>query len=131
MILLDTHVLVWWLTDGAKISRAAKLAIGRAAKESVVIASAISVLEITTAARRGRLQFSIPVDQWLADAGHLPELRFEPVSADIARLAGSFGEEMHGDPADRIIAATALHLGCPLVTADDKLRACPAVRTLW
>lgn len=131
MILLDTHALVWWLTDGARVSRAAKLAITKAAKEKAVAVSAISVLEIVTAVRRGRLQFSMPVDQWLADARRLPELRFEPVSADIAQLAGGFGEEMHGDPADRIIAATALHLGCPLVTADEKLRAHPAIKTLW
>lgn len=131
MILLDTHVLVWWLTDGARISRPAKQAIARAAKDGAITASAISVLEIVTAARRGRLQFSMPADQWLADARRLPELRFEPVSADIAQLAGSFGEEMHGDPADRIIAATALHLGCPLATADEKLRAHPAIKTLW
>jgi len=131
LIVLDTHTLIWWLTGGASLSRAAKLAIAKAAKENQVVASAISVLEIVTAVRRGRLQFTAPLEQWLADARRLPELRFEPVSAEIAQLAGSFGEEMHGDPADRIIAATAIILNAALVTADGKLRAGRAVKTIW
>lgn len=131
MIVLDTHVLIWWLTGGTSLSRAAKLAVAKAAKQSQVVASAISVLEIVTAVRRGRLEFSSPVEQWLADVRRLPELRFEPVSAEIAHLAGSFGEDMHGDPADRIIAATAIMLNAALVTADGKLRASRAVKTIW
>ena len=131
LIVLDTHALIWWLTGGASLSRAAKLAIAKAAKENQVVASAISVLEIVTAVRRGRLQFTAPLEQWLADARRLPELRFEPVSAEIAQHAGSFGEEMHGDPADRIIAATAIILNAALVTADGKLRASRAVKTIW
>ncbi|MEK7737345.1 MAG: type II toxin-antitoxin system VapC family toxin, partial [Pseudomonadota bacterium] len=92
LIVLDTHTLIWWLTGGASLSRAAKLSIAKAAKENQVVASAISVLEIVTAVRRGRLQFTAPLEQWLADARRLPELRFEPVSAEIAQHAGSFGE---------------------------------------
>lgn len=131
MIVVDTHVLIWWLAGTKDISRAAKQAIAKAVKDKSIVASAISVLEIVTAVRRGRLQFSTPVEQWLADARTLPELRFEPVSAEIAQQAGSFGREMHGDPADRIIAATAIQLRCPLVTADEKLLACSVPRTIW
>ena len=131
LIVLDTHALIWWLTGSTPLSRAAKLAVAKAVKENQVVASAISVLEIVTAHRRGRLQFTVPLEQWLADARRLPELRFEPVSAEIAQLAGSFGEDMHGDPADRIIAATAIMLHVALVTADGKLRASRAVKTIW
>lgn len=131
MIVLDTHVLVWWLSGASLLSPAASQAIAEAVAGDRVAASTISVLEIATAVRRGRLQLSVPVGQWLADAGSLPELRFEPVSAEIAHLAGSLGEEMHGDPADRLIAATARVLGAPLVTADEKLRANGVVQTVW
>lgn len=131
MIVLDTHVLVWWLAQSAELSGPAKRAIGRHAGDGRVVASAISVLEIVTAARRGRLQFAVPVDQWLADMRALPELRLEPVSADIAALAGGLPEPMHGDPADRMIAATATVLGAPLVTADGRLRSLPGLRTIW
>jgi len=129
LIVLDTHVLVWWLTGSAPLSRAAKLAVAKAADQ--IVASAISVLEIVTAHRRDRLKFTVPLEQWLADARRLPELRFEPVTAEIAQLAGSFGEDMHGDPADRIIAATAIILNASLITADRKLRANRALKTIW
>ncbi|SBT09343.1 Ribonuclease VapC [Candidatus Accumulibacter aalborgensis] len=131
VIVLDTHALVWWLTGGSALSHAAKQAIAEAAQEAPVVVSAISILEIVTAVRRGRLQFARLVERWLADAHLLPELCFAPVSAEIAQLAGSLGQELHGDPADRIIAATAIILGCSLVTADEKLRTCRALTTVW
>ena len=114
MIVLDTHALIWWLTGSTPLSRAAKRAVAKATNQ--VVALAISVLEIVTAHRRGRLKFTVPLEHWLADARRLPELHFEPVSAEIAQLAGSLGEDMHGDPADRIIAATAIILNASLVT---------------
>lgn len=131
MIVLDTHVLVWWLTQARELSTVAKRAIGKHAANGAVVASTISVLEMVTAVRRGRLQLTMPIEQWLADVRSIPELRLEPVSADIAAVAGGLGEPMHGDPADRIIAATATVLGATLVTADERLRSVPALRTLW
>jgi PIN domain nuclease of toxin-antitoxin system len=89
------------------------------------------VLEVVAAARRGRLGFAVPAETWLVDSRRLPELHYEPVSTEIVQLAGSFGDGMHGDPADRIIAATATLLGVPLVTADTKLRVFPTLDTVW
>jgi len=89
------------------------------------------VLEIATAVRRGRLALGVPLDPWLADLYALPELQFVPVSAAIAQLAGGFDDSMPSDPADRIIAATALTLGANIVTADGRLHDCPHVSTLW
>lgn len=131
LIVLDTHVLVWWLTQAPGLSTAAKRAISKHTAAGEIVASTISVLEVATAVRRGRLQFSVPVDQWLADACSIPELRFEPVSAEIANLAGSLSEPMHGDPADRVIAATTVVLGATLVTGDPRLRGLPSLRTIW
>jgi len=131
LIVLDTHVLVWWLTQAPGLSTVAKRAIGKHAAGGEIVASTISVLEIATAVRRGRMQLTVPVEQWLADVRNIPELRLEPVSANIAALAGSLPEPMRGDPADRIIAATATVLGAALVTADDRLRSLPALRTIW
>jgi PIN domain nuclease of toxin-antitoxin system len=73
----------------------------------------------------------VPAEQWFADMGQIPELRVEPVSGQIAALAGSLPDPMHGDPADRIIAATATICGLPLVTADVSLRSVPGLRTIW
>jgi len=131
VIVLDTHVLVWWVSGSGRLSVRAKRAIDQGLRRSPAIASTISVLEIVTAVRRGRLELGSPLDQWLADLRALPELQFQPVSGEIAELAGSFDDATPGDPADRIIVATALTLRAKLVTADERLRGSPRVLTVW
>jgi PIN domain nuclease of toxin-antitoxin system len=131
VIVLDTHVLVWWVSDPAKLSARAKRAIGGALRRGPVAASAISVFEIATAVRRGRLLLSVPAEQWLADLRLLPELHVEPVTAEIAQAAGTLDDTMPGDPADRIIAATAMAFEAKLITADGRLRDAPGLQVLW
>lgn len=131
MILLDTHALVWWVADASRLSARAKRAIRSALRDGPMAASAISLFEIATAIRRGRLVLATSAELWMADIRALPELRVEPVSAEIAQVAGSFGETVPGDPADRIIAATAIALGLTLVTADDRLRRAPGLKAVW
>ncbi len=131
MIVLDTHALVWWVSGSGRLSARAKRALNEALREGPAFASTISVLEIATAVRRGRLVLASPLGEWLADLRTLPELRFEPVSVEIAELAGSFGDSTPGDPADRVIVATARTLGAKLVTADEALRASPQVPAVW
>ena len=131
MIVIDTHVLVWWLTRAPGLSRKAERTLAAHGDPGQIVVSAISLLEIATAVRRGRLELTIPLDQWLADINSLPEIRIEPVSADIAALAGSLAEPMHGDPADRLIVSTAFTLGVPLVTGDKKLQEYRGVKTIW
>jgi len=130
-ILLDTHALIWWVASPRELSARASRAIRTAAAQHALIASAISVFEITTACRRGRLQFTVPVDTWLDALQSLPELRIEPVTDRIARMAGTFDDAAPGDPADRIIAATAMTCRARLVSADQRLRKWKQVRTVW
>jgi PIN domain nuclease of toxin-antitoxin system len=131
VILLDTHALVWWVSDSAKLSAPARRAIAGALRRGPLVASAISVFEIATAARRGRLALAVPAAQWIKDLLSLQELRIEPVTAAIAGLAGELADPMPGDPADRIIAATAALLQLRLVTADDRLQRSLKVRAVW
>jgi PIN domain nuclease of toxin-antitoxin system len=131
VIVLDTHALVWWVSGSDRLSARAGRAIDQALRSGPAVAAAISVLEIATAVRRARLALGAPLEQWLADLCALPELRFEPLSVDIARLAGSFDDPTPGDPADRIIVATARLLGAKLVTADQALRESPHVDPVW
>lgn len=131
MIVLDTHVLIWWLDDPSKLSTRARRAIRRSAADGSVIVSAISLFEISTLLRRGRLQLAVEGRQWFAALTSLPELRIEPVTADIAWLGGADDDHLPGDPADRIIAATAHALSCKLVTADRKLRSAGFVEVVW
>jgi PIN domain nuclease of toxin-antitoxin system len=131
LIVLDTHVLIWWVAGAERLSARAKRVIDRRLRQGPVVASAITVLEIATAVRRRRLELGSPLDQWLADLRALPELRFEPVSVEVARLAGSFDDTISRDPADRIILATAQALGAKLVTADERLHASAQVGVVW
>lgn len=131
VIVLDTHALVWWVSDASRLSIRARRAIDQASHGNPATVSAISVLEIVTAVRRGRLELASPLDQWLADVRALPELQFQPVSSEIAELAGSFDESTPGDSADRIIVATALASCAKLVTADKRLRQSALVATVW
>jgi PIN domain nuclease of toxin-antitoxin system len=131
VIVLDTHALVWWVSGDKAISTRARGRIRKALQAGPLLASAISIMEIATAVRRGRLLLRDPFEQWLRDIRALPEVRFEPISVDIARHAGLMGEAVSGDPADRIIAATAIVLQAKLVTADKGLAAIPGLETVW
>ena len=131
MIVLDTHALLWWVSGSARLSVRARREVAKALRLGPVAASAISLFEIATAVRRGRLDLGLPVPEWFAELQRIAELRIEPVGAHIARLAGDFPKSVPGDPADRIIAATALALQAKLVTADAKLRGLPQLESVW
>jgi PIN domain nuclease of toxin-antitoxin system len=131
VIVLDTHALVWWLAQSPKLSARARRAINAAQRRGPVVASAISIFEIATLVRRGRLQLGVSMEQWLGAARALPELRIVPVTDEIAQLAGGFAEPMHGDSADRMIASTAIMLGAKLVTADERLGGFPGLAAVW
>jgi PIN domain nuclease of toxin-antitoxin system len=131
VIVLDTHALVWWVAGSPQLSRRALGVIGKSLKAGPVVASAISVFEIATGVRRGRIKLGCALDQWLADLSGLAEVRFEAVGIEIARRAGSFPDSTLGDPSDRIIAATAIEFGGKLVTADRRLAAIPGLEVVW
>ncbi len=132
MIVLDTHVLVWWV-DGErkKLSRNAVQALRQHAGRNELLVSSVSFFEITTLERRGRLRFNMPAAAWLANVRRLPEYQLEPLTDDIAERAGQFGDAFPGDPVDRMIAATAPVLNAPLVTHDDRLREIQFLQTIW
>ncbi len=131
MTLLDTHAFVWWLAQPSKLSAAARRAIEQGKRQGQLSVSAMSVFELTTLVRRGRLDLSVEVGEWLEAARSLPELTFLPITGEIGQVAGSFGDVVRGDPADRIIAATALVHGARLVSADEKLSTVPSLDVVW
>jgi len=132
VIVLDTHVLVWWAgAERKRLSGTAAQALRRYAARNELVVASISFFEIVTLDRRGRLRFNLPVTVWLENVRKLPEYRVNPLTDDIATRAGQFGDAFPGDPVDRLIAATALVLNAPLVTHDEKLRAIPSLPTIW
>jgi PIN domain nuclease of toxin-antitoxin system len=130
VIVLDTHAWVWWVAGDPRLSAAARTAIERAMGESKLRVSAISAWEVAVLVRRGRLELTMGVEDWVARCEALPFVRFVPVDHRIALKSVAL-EGLHEDPADRIIVATALSLGAALVTRDQRLWAYADLETLW
>ena len=119
MIVLDTHVLLWVDRDDPSLGAESRKLIVEQWRIGEVAICAISFWEVSVLARRGRIAMPLSVELWRSDliqAG----LREIPLDGRIAVLSTGF-EELHKDPADRFIAATALHHGAVLLTADQKL----------
>lgn len=100
------------------------------AREEIYISS-ISCWEIALLVRKGRLELTIPVEDWIARSEALPFVQFVPLDNRIALRSNHLPGELHEDPADRIIIATALMLGASLVSKDSKIRDYPHVKTVW
>ena len=131
MIVLDTHTLLWWVNDPSTLSIPAKKAIDAAVESMSVHVSSISAWEIALLVERGRLRLALDVRDWICRCEALPFLTLVPLDNAIAVESVRLPDFPHADPADRIIAATALSLGAVLVTKDDKLQNYPHVKTIW
>ena len=131
MIVLDTHVWVWWVARPEQISENAREAIEIAMEREEIFVSSISCWEIALLVRKGRLELTISVEDWVAKSEALPFFQFVPFDNHIALRSNRLPGELHEDPADRAIIATALTLGVPLVSKDRKIRDYPHVKTVW
>jgi PIN domain nuclease of toxin-antitoxin system len=129
MIVLDTHVWLWWLAEPSKLSRAARQAIDEA--ETIGVCT-ISAWEVTMLVQKRRISLDRDVATWVRQA--LASTRVTPhlVPPDVAVSAGLLnGSDFPGDPADRIIYATARAHRAPLVTRDQRIRGFDARNTVW
>lgn len=122
-LLLDTHVLLWWLDGGARLSPAQARALNQAddSQQRVGVAS-VTLWEIARLAERRRIQLAEPVDVLLTDIEQHADLTMLSLTARIASESTQLGERAPSDPADQLIIATARVHGLQLVTADDRIR---------
>ena len=127
MIVLDTHIWVWWVHNEVQLTTECRDFIADNESNGLGI-SAISCWEIAKLVERGRLILPQPVEIWLRLALAYPGIQLIDLAPQIAvestRLPGDF----HRDPADQIIVATARVYDCPLVTLDGKIRSYPHVQ---
>lgn len=130
MIVLDTHILIWWISEDSQLGVSAAKAIEHELSVGEVIISSITAWEVAMLVQKNRLLLSMDVDTWLNAIAGIARVRFYPVDNEIAVKSATLPGEFHKDPADRIIVATARQLGCALVTADEKIGAYPHVKTL-
>lgn len=124
-ILLDTHALHWWSAEPRRMSEEATAAV-EAADELAV--AAISWFELAWLARHERIVLTVPVRSWLEQLAS--RVRTVGITPAIADTATALPNSFPGDPADRLIYATAIEQGWCLVTKDRKLRAHPHPREL-
>ncbi len=121
-LLLDTHYWIWLQNgDGQRFSSGILRAVESAAARGSLLVSVISVWEVAMLESKGRIRLLVPCEQWVLEALATPGLQLMPLTPEIAidstRLPGPF----HGDPADRILVATARRNGARLLTRDQKL----------
>lgn len=117
MIVLDTHIWLWWVNgDGAKLKATWLSAIESA---DAVGVSAISCFELAWLAGHGRIKLPTDSTQWFADALAGSGIELLPITPAIGLRAVGLAEH-HSDPQDRLIIATALEHGAQLISADSK-----------
>ncbi len=122
--ILDTHVWIWLVNGGPeRLLGGAADAIRRTASESALAVSAISVWEVAMLESKGRLQLQMDCLEWVNEATKRAGMRVLPLSPEIAVASARLPGDLHGDPSDRIIVATARHEGAILVTRDRALLA--------
>jgi PIN domain nuclease of toxin-antitoxin system len=122
LLVLDTHVWIW-IMEGVKteLSAATIRLIEKSAADSALAISAISVWEVAMLEKKGRITLSRSIDEWTKAALTAPGIRLVDLSPEIAIESTRLPGEPHGDPADRIIIATARVLGATLVTRDAQI----------
>lgn len=131
MIVLDTHVWVWWVSGAETLPPKVRTRLKAAQRDRTIRISSISVWEVAQLVERGRLELTMDAADWVAKSESLPFLEFVPVDNRIAIRSTCLPGRFHSDPADRMIVATALSLGATLITKDNKLRRYAHVETLW
>jgi PIN domain nuclease of toxin-antitoxin system len=120
--LLDTHAWLWLLQgDSQRLGPTARERILAAAREGVLRLSAISPWEVGMLVAKQRLVVSLPCQYWVRQALQVPGLSLVPLTPEIALQSSFLPGEFHGDPADRIIIATARDTGAVIITADQRI----------
>ncbi len=121
-VLLDTHVWIWWLIMDSRIAREERARLNELASHSEVYLSAISLWEAQMLHSRRRVTLPKPFATWIAEASAPSIVNLVPLDAEVAVALDELPAGFHGDPADRLIAATSRCKRLPLATYDKALR---------
>ena len=119
-VLLDTHVLIWWVNGEGLTRRQARAIESREPSEPLLVSN-ITLWEIATLHELGRLELDLAIRDWLERATAPPLVRRVGISPAIAAEVAVLPDDFRRDPADRIIVATGRVLGATLLTADDQI----------
>src|SRR5882757_4645933 len=129
MILLDTHVLIWLANEPFKLSAKADETIQAGRKGDGLAISAITLWELAWLATYGRIDVTGTIDAFVEELTSRTAIR--PITREIAVLANQLPANYPNDSSDRLIGATAISEGIPLVTKDRTIRNCKQIKTIW
>ena len=129
MILLDTHIWIWWVNDDKRLTPALRKVIGDNKADGLGV-SIISCWEVAKLVEVGKLTLAYPIKRWMKLVLASPEVQLLDLTPEIAIESTQLPGTFHRDPADQMIVATARIHGIPLLTIDAKIRAYPHVTTL-
>ncbi|MBI3903845.1 MAG: type II toxin-antitoxin system VapC family toxin [Nitrosomonadales bacterium] len=130
-VLLDTHIWLWWQLGQAELSARERDALDAlAAAGTPPMLSAISLWEVQMLVEKDRLALEMPLAYWLPTAAAPETVTLLPMDVEVVLALDNLPKSFHGDPADRIIVATARAHGLPLATRDGNIRRSRAA-SLW
>lgn len=129
-LLLDTHILLWWLNESGRLSAGQREVLDRAGQKSPLLVSDISLWEVAMLHSLDRIRLALPLRDWLSRAVAPPLVQRQGISPAIATEVAALPDSFHRDPADRIIVATARVLGATLLTQDRGIVDAGLVETL-
>lgn len=129
-LLLDTHVLLWWVRGGKNLTKNQARALRKITPESPALVSDISLWEIANLVALGRIRVGEPLRNWLDQLVAPPLVERVAISPAVAAAVADLPATFHRDPADRILVATARVHRAVLVTQDERIVASGLVETL-
>ncbi len=129
MIVLDTHALLWWALDPDKLSPRAAATVATMERDGGY-ASSISIWELGTKVKRGKLELGIAIEELVRRIERSAVVELVPVDTTIWLHSLALAWD-HRDPADRVIVSTALAKGLPLLTKDETIQSAGVVTTVW
>lgn len=129
-VLLDTHIWIWWLTPGSPLTRVERSALDASAARRELHVPAISLWEAQVLHAKRRLELPLPFAEWLARAADEQMISVVPLGVEVVLALDALPASFHGDPADRLIVATARAHAMPLATHDAAIRRSRAAK-LW
>ena len=121
-VLLDTHVWLWWLLGSPRLGAGERGSLDRMAAAGSTHLSAMSLWEAQMLYAKGRLTLDRPFQNWLQEAGSPAVVKIMPLDVEVVIALHQMPDGFHGDPADRLIVATALAHGLVLATQDQAIR---------